>query len=122
MARRIKAAAKGYILLNGNLVDINKFKTISKNTLDPWNDPNGRIKWSIEFTPEQTVLENENNNVDGTWYITYTEDEKKDFEKDYKEILESQKTEKWVTVKNIIKYIIIPLGFAVFSWWIEKNI
>jgi UDP-N-acetylmuramoylalanine-D-glutamate ligase len=70
----------------------------------------------------QTVLENENNNVDGTWYITYTEDEKKDFEKDYKEILESQKTEKWVTVKNIIKYIIIPLGFAVFSWWIEKNI
>lgn len=115
MGRRIKPAGKGFVKVDNNLLNLNEYKAISRNPLNYNEDPDQRIFYSIGFTPNQPTPKDIENGVDGTWFISYhDEKDKKDFEADFKTLVNAQK-DGWV--KNaIIALIITILGGLIVVW------
>ncbi len=120
MPRRIKPAGKGFVTLDGNLLNLSNFKSILKNPLGRFEDPDKEIGFSIGFTPVNPSAENEKNNVDGTTFITYNTDEEKDFNADYNVILKAHKDEGIFTLNNTLMYIVLPIVVGLILWAIAK--
>lgn len=103
MSKRIKPAGRGHVILSGNIINLNEYKEILRNPLGGYDDPDRKITYSIGFVPKTPSAKDLENGVDGRWYVTYTQEEKKDFEEDYSILINAQKEEDSIlTPRNII--------------------
>jgi|JI7StandDraft_1071085.scaffolds.fasta_scaffold427248_1 hypothetical protein len=114
--RRIKAAGVGFIKLDGRLINLKDFKFVGPVTMGYDEDPDGQIRFAIGFTPSVLSTENSKNNVDGTWRVSYKENEKGDFEADCKII---EKATRENRTNKFVWGIIIPIIIGLILLVIE---
>lgn len=118
--RKIQSAGTGFIKLYGSLINLKDFKSIGPREMGYFEDPDEHGIFAIAFTPSSPSYEDIQNNVDGTWSVTYKESEKKDFEADCK-IIENATTGKKSIMKRMIKDIIISLTVGLLLLAIEHG-
>jgi hypothetical protein len=80
---RIKNIGNGFISLDGDPINLKEFKEIKKEQLGLFDADNDEY-YAIAFTPSQTKPEDHENGVDGTWHVTYQDENLRD--KDFEEI------------------------------------
>lgn len=119
--RRIKPAGKGFVSLDGGLINLNEYKSIRPEILGLFEDPTGNDVYAIAFTPLNPSHENIKNGVDGTWLITYKENEKRDFEADRKVVLEAMGEQEGSRMRWWINYVITPFSIALIILAIERG-
>lgn len=108
--RRIKSAGTGFIKLDERLINLKDYKSVGPFDLGHNEDPSGRIRYAIAFTPSNPSQEDKHNNVDGTWFVTYNENEKKDFDKDCKVVVNASLDE-----SGKLNSILIALGITIIG-------
>ena len=103
MSKRIKPTSKGHVILSGNIINLNEYKEILLNPLGRYEDPDKEIAYSIGFVPKTPSSKDLESGVDGRWFVTYTQEEKKDFEEDYSILINAQREEDSIlTPRNMI--------------------
>lgn len=88
MARKVEKIGNGSALINGAITNLKQFKNITESKFGLHELEDG-TKYGIAFTPMTPSQQNIQDGVDGTYHITYKEDEKEDYEADFKALKES---------------------------------
>jgi hypothetical protein len=83
MARRIISAGNGFIKLDDELINLSEYLSIKKENMGLNEDPDENMAHAIKFTPKVPTKENTENGVDGSWFITYKQENEIDFIEDF---------------------------------------